>query len=245
MSKDVPEWKSQGHIVVLSSDVLGDDEGEKLSPKQRSRRQKEKEREYWKEFTDFYRTKGEHALREKASSLQDRVEKTKNHLESLRDRLQAIAEQEEGELYTSLYQSQRDTRKHLQFLHLRASVCRGVLWEIDRYGAPQWLENADENTGWTARDSTTERAVDVVSAYNEKADEVSKMKHLSKLLGSRGHGRDRSTRETLIDSARRHGVEWEDGDPHSFIRELANALDEADELPNHLQNLKTPQDSCG
>jgi len=59
MNEDVPEWKSQGPIVVLSSDVLGDDEGEKLSAKQRSRRHQEKERAYWKEFADLYREEGE------------------------------------------------------------------------------------------------------------------------------------------------------------------------------------------
>lgn len=53
MNKDVPEWKSQGSIVVLSGDVLRDDNEEELSEEQRARHQQEKEREYWKEFTDW------------------------------------------------------------------------------------------------------------------------------------------------------------------------------------------------
>jgi hypothetical protein len=54
MNKDVPEWKSQGSIVVLSGDVLRDDNEEELSEEQRARHQQEKEREYWKGFTDLY-----------------------------------------------------------------------------------------------------------------------------------------------------------------------------------------------
>jgi hypothetical protein len=168
---DVPEWKSQGSIVVLSSDVLRDDNEEELSTKQRERRQQEKEREYWKEFTDLYQEEGERALREKASAIRDRVEKTKDHLESLQDRLQDAKARENDELLTGLRQSRRDTREHLQFLHLRASVCEGVLWEIDRYGAPQWMKaRGDSQQSTAGRPSRLEKPEEVLETLNSVCD---------------------------------------------------------------------------
>lgn len=147
--------------------------------------------------------------------------------------------------YQRMKDSWRRRRKDYQFFRLRQITAENLLrsHELGYQPTPRGTD-ADEEK-WTAQDATTERAVAVLSAYHDQAHELSKMKHLSKLLNARGYGRGRKTRNAFCDAARRHGVEWEDGNPHSFIAALASALDEVGELPQHLQGLKSPQDSCG
>jgi hypothetical protein len=145
--------------------------------------------------------------------------------------------------YRHLESSWRKRKELADYFHFKATLCQNVVREVELYGEPE--RPSQEEDAWTAREGTTERAVQVLSAYNDLAHEVEEMGDLRKLLQARGYDGDRSTLNSLLDAARRHGVNWEDGSPDSYIQEQARALDDVGELPTHLQELKTVQDSCG
>lgn len=101
---------------------------------------------------------------------------------------------------------------------------------------PLEVTGSDTQT-WTARDRTTERAVDLLNEYYRSAETVKWMNDLDDLLEGCGYPNPRSKRTSLADALRRSGAHYEHGDPHSFCRALATALEEVDELPQHLARL--------